>query len=382
MKIAIVRKKYTFHGGAESYINYLIKYLISKGHEIYIYSIKWQKPKEQDLPVFFKKIPVISFNSFFRDLTFTIFGYFILKRDRKNLDIIQSHDKFLIQDIYRAGDGCHIQWLKERWKRAGFFRKLSFFINPYHWLILAIERKIFKGKKYKKIIAISEMVKKDIVDNYGVNPDDIVVIYNAIDCEKFSRNEKEKFRNEIRQRLNIDRNDFVVLFVGSGFERKGVRYLIESVEKVAYPLTVLIVGKGNPEKYKRYIKNQNIIFTGAQREIEKFYAASDLFVFPSMYEPFGLVVLEAMASGLPVITTRLTGASEIIVHGKTGFVVEVPENTEEIAKYISILIRNHEIYTEISRNALLAAHQFTIRNVFEKIEQIYHELRGNGHIFY
>ncbi len=147
MKIAIVRKKYTFHGGAESYINSLIKYLIEKGHEIYIYSIKWQAPSDTALPVTFKKIPAIPLNSFLRDLSFAVFGYFILKKDRKNLDIIQAHDKILIQDIYRAGDGCHIQWLKERWKRVSFIKKITIALNPYHWLILLIERTIFKGKK-------------------------------------------------------------------------------------------------------------------------------------------------------------------------------------------------------------------------------------------
>lgn len=374
MKIAIVRKKYTFHGGAESYINELIRYLISKGHEIYIYSIKWEKPVEQSFPVFFKKIPALSFNSFLRDLTFAVSGYFILKRDRKNLDIIQSHDKFLIQDIYRAGDGCHIQWLKERWKRVSFLKKLAILINPYHWLILTLERIIFKGKRYKKIIAISELVKNNIVENYRVNPDDILVIYNCIDYEKFANQNKQIERKYIRQSFGIEENEFVILFVGSGFERKGVKYLIEAAEKVEFPVTILIVGKGNPEKYKKYIKKQKVIFCGTQKKIEKFYAASDLFVFPTMYEPFGLVILEAMASGLPVITTKLCGASEIIVNDKTGFVVEVPENTEEIAKYISILIENRQLYMEISKNASLSAHQFSIEKVFEKIEKIYYEL--------
>ncbi|MEN2986546.1 MAG: glycosyltransferase family 4 protein [Thermodesulfovibrionaceae bacterium] len=371
MKIAIVRKKYTFHGGAESYINELIKFLISQGHEVLIYSINWQKPQEQSLPITFKKIPVLSFNSFFRDLTFAVFGYFILKKERKNIDIIQSHDKFLIQDLYRAGDGCHIQWLKERWKRVGIFKKLSIAMNPYHWLILALEKAIFKGKRYKKIIAISELVRNNIINNYKVNPDDIIVIYNCIDYNRFASQNKPINRKEIRESFGIDENDFVVLFVGSGFERKGVKYLIEAAEKVKYPLTVLIVGKGDSKKYKKYIKRQKIVFCGPQRKIEKFYSASDLFVFPTIYEPFGLVVLEAMAAGLPVITTKLSGASEIILNGENGFVVDRPEDTDKIADYIDILIENRELYSHISKKAQTTASQFTMDKILQEIDKLY-----------
>ncbi len=95
------------------------------------------------------------------------------------------------------------------------------------------------------------MVKKNIVENYSVDPDDIMVIYNAIDYAKFAEINKQQYRRQIREKFGINDNEFVLLFVGSGFERKGVKYLIESAEKVRYPLTVLIVGKGDSEKYKK-----------------------------------------------------------------------------------------------------------------------------------
>lgn len=371
MKIAILRKKYTSHGGAEGYLNNLIDYLIKKGHKVYVYSLKWNK--EGTASICYRKLSALPLGSFLRDLTFAISSYFVLKNDRDKLDLIQSHDKTLLQDIYRADDGCHIQWLKERWKRIGLIKKISIFLNPHHWLILLIERIIFKKKKFKKIIAISEMVKQNIIKNYNVNPADIEVIYNGIDIDRFKFLNKKSLRFEIRQRFSISDSDFVVLFVGSSFERKGVKYLIEAAEKVKSPLTILIVGKGPARKYQKYIKKQRVIFCGPQKEVHKFYAASDAFVFPTMYEPFGLVILEALASGLPVITTRLSGASEIISDGTQGFVVNKPENIGEIAQKISYLMDKKE-NQRMGREAMNLAEKFSFQRHIESIIELYNSM--------
>ena len=124
MKIAILRKKYTFHGGAEGFSQSLIAQLADAGHEVHIYAIKWEgSPSWKNISV--HKVPAITFNSFLRDLTFAISSFFLLKKQRGFFDIIQTHDKTFYQDIYRAGDGCHIEWLRQRWKRTGFSGKLS-----------------------------------------------------------------------------------------------------------------------------------------------------------------------------------------------------------------------------------------------------------------
>ncbi|MDH4029039.1 MAG: glycosyltransferase family 4 protein, partial [Nitrospirota bacterium] len=342
--------------------------------------------------------------SFLRDMTFAVSSYFLLKKQRGNFDIIQTHDKTLLQDIYRAGDGCHIEWLRQRWKRIGIFRKASIALNPYHWLILLLERMVLKGRRFKKIIAISEMVKKNIIDNYGVPAGDIEVIYNGVDTNKFHPDNKERYRKEIRQQYGLGENDLVALFVGSGFERKGVRYLIEAIEALSGPVTALIVGKGSEKKvgkispnpslpkrgnvrfplWKRGMKGdfqrkQKTIFCGPQRDIRKYYAAADIFVFPTMYEPFGNVHLEALASGLPVITTRNSGASEIIKDGTHGFVVSGPEDTEGIANGIRAFINEPEKLQAMSRNARALAEEFTFDKHMEKMLALYETIRsGRG----
>lgn len=377
MKIAVLRKQYTFHGGAEGYSGSFIERLAQEGHEIHIFAIKWQVNSSHN-NVHFHKVPALTFNSFFRELTFAISSFIIMKKRRRYFDIIQTHDKTFYQDIYRAGDGCHIEWLKQRWQRTNLWGKLSIVFNPYHWLILDLERSIFKQHRYKKIIAISELVKTNIIGNYGVTLADIEVIYNGVDIDKFHPANKNKYRTEIRQKHGLKDSDFVVLFMGSGFERKGVGYLIKAVETIPHQLAVLIAGKGDAKKFSNVIKRQRIIFCGPQKDNYKYYAAADLFVFPTVYEPFGNVHLEALASGLPVITTKNSGAAEIIKDDIHGFVIQTPEDFQITAEKINLLLNNRNKLEAMGINARQLAEEFTFEKHINKILALYERVIAEG----
>ncbi|MEW6002434.1 MAG: glycosyltransferase family 4 protein [Nitrospirota bacterium] len=377
MKIGIVRKKYIYHGGSESFSQNFMKRLSKEGHEIHIFAMKWQVNRGIE-NIFFHKVPALTFNSFLRDLTFAIFSFIILKRQREDFDVIQSHDKTLFQDVYRAGDGCHIEWLRQRWKREGFSGKLSIILNPYHWTILILERMIFNGHRFKKVVAISELVKKNITDNYYVSEKDIEVVYNGVDLERFNPKNREIYRKEVRKLYSITDDDIVILFVGSGFERKGVEYLLKAVEGISRPLTILIVGRGSERRFKNLIKRQKVIFCGPQEEVQRYYAASDIFVFPTIYEPFGNVHLEALASGLPVITTKLSGAAEIIQEGLQGFIIDRPENIEAIAEKIEHLMereRNKKMGFEARR----LAERFSLESHAQEMLRIYRQSKKRTH---
>ena len=367
MKIAILRKKYTFHGGAEGFSQSLITQLSGEGHEVHIYAIAWTgEPPARN--VYFHKVPAVTFNSFLRDLTFALSSKRQVARD--HYDVIQSHDKTLYQDIYRAGDGCHSEWLRQRWRRTGLFGRLSMLLNPYHWLILGLERSIFKKHRYRKIMAISEMVKRNIIEHYGVPADDIVVIFNGVDLERFHPKNKERYRQEVRRQYGVTDTEFVTLFVGSGFERKGVKYLLEAAELLDVPVTIMIVGKGSEEKFRHGVRKQRVIFCGPQKQIERYYAAADAFVFPTIYEPFGNVHLEALASGLPVITTKNSGASEVIEQGRNGFVVKAPEDIRAIAEGMQKLL-DRDLLRAMAGEARRTAEKFTFERYTGEIMGLY-----------
>ena len=371
MKIALIRKKYSFHGGAERHSHDLIAHLTKAGHEVHVYAAKWEDGAE-DKNLKFHRVPWIKLTSIIRDLSFALSSYFILKK--ADFDVIQSQDKTLVQDIYFAGDGCHIEWLKQRWKRKKMFGRLAIALNPYHWMILAIERMIFNGHRFKRIVAISELVKRNILDNYRVDPADISVVYHGVDLEKYTPENKNRYRQEIRRQYSIADDASVILFVGSGFERKGVEFLIKAAELVSEPVTVLIVGKGSEKKYSKYAAGKNVVFCGPQKDIYKYYGASDVFVSPAVYEPFGLVYLEALASGLPVITSKNAGAAEIIQDGITGYVVQEPEDVKAMAEKIESVLNDNSRLHLISTNARLLAEKFTFEKHVSSMQTIYENI--------
>ncbi|RMG70833.1 MAG: glycosyltransferase family 1 protein, partial [Nitrospirae bacterium] len=218
--------------------------------------------------------------------------------------------------------------------------------------------------------AISNLVKENIIEHYGVDEKLIDVIYNAVDLERFYPENKKRYRNEVRETYGIPQDRIVILFVGSGFERKGLSYLIKAVELIKEPLTLMVVGKGKSEKLKKLIKRQQVIFCGPQKNIERFYASADIFAFPTIYEPFGNVHLEALASGLPVITTVLSGASEIITDGKEGFVLKNPEDTVTLKTYIEHFM-DETILKQMSENARSLAERFSFDRHIEETLRLY-----------
>ncbi|MBT6661881.1 MAG: glycosyltransferase family 4 protein, partial [Nitrospina sp.] len=185
------------------------------------------------------------------------------------------------------------------------------------------------------------------------------------------------FRDEIRKQLRISDEEVMILFVGSGFERKGLEYLIKSVQYLKQKnWKLVLVGKGKWKKYLNFASEENrgkITHLEPIDEIEKLYAAADFFILPSIYEPFGNANLEALASGLPIITSRNCGVSEIITPKKEGIILEEPSDFKAMAKAIDYLMdsKNRE---PMRQSARLLAEKFTQERNASEMLQIYQKL--------
>jgi len=235
-------------------------------------------------------------------------------------------------------------------------------LNPLHPLYMYIERRCFE--KATKIIANSEMVKNEIISAYGVDSDKISVVYSGIELKQFTYEYSFK---RLAQEFPIKENSSIILFVGSGFKRKGVYEFLnilaalESREVIAF-----VVGKEkNIEYYKSLAQElgiaSRVFFTGARLDVDDFYAVSDIFLFPTHYEPFGNVILEAMNMKNVVFTTRQCGASELL---SQGFIMENPTDFSLVGK-INKLLGNAQDLKAIKENNRIKSKQFSIEKNLE-----------------
>lgn len=378
MKIAFIRKRYTPYGGAERYTASLIKYLTDKGHEIHIFANSWDSNHHSD--AVYHYIPIIKGASFLKVLSFAFFTKRIIKKYR--FDIIHSFERTLCQDIYRAGDGCHKEWLIQKKKAASFLENLVTFINPLNFTILAIEDIIFKKANYKLIIANSKRGKEEIIKHYNVPGDKIEVVYNGVDLSEYNPANKRLFRDDVRLTMDIGKKDILILFTGSGFKRKGLKYLLYAMALLAdkkgnMPVRLLVAGHGNLLKYMMITKRLGIKdyvkFIGPYPYMKKFYAAADIFVLPSLYEPFSNACCEAMASGLSVITSKISGVSELIQEGENGFILNDPTDAGEITDKICVLF-NSEERIRIGNNARETIERYDMESQVTRITEIYERI--------
>lgn len=351
MKLAIICRPFVFHGGLETATAGLIGALVRQGHEVHLFSTRGQ----HDIPgVRVHRLPVIGEPSLARILLFALAARAAVSRER--FDVIQSHERTLVQDVYRAGEGCHRAYLEVRARQLGPLLGAALWANPSHRALLSLERKIFSANGTRRIVAISRLGKAEMHRLYGPPESRVSVIYNGVDQERFHPANRERYRRETRDALGIPKNAWVVLFVGSGFERKGLGPLIEGFALMKdHGSRLVVVGKGNQAPYRaraaRLGVADRIAWLGPRPDIERYYAAADAVALPALYEPFGNVHLEALASGLPVLASARAGGSEVVSHGKNGWIVNDPESAQEIREGLEALRAGGESWRDVARAA-------------------------------
>ncbi|MFZ3064937.1 MAG: glycosyltransferase family 4 protein [Nitrospirota bacterium] len=378
-KIAILIENFDKKGGSERRTYELVKQLKQRGYNITVFANSWSNTSTPEGEgINFVKVPMTRWPfRFMAPLTYAFFADRAIKKE--DFDIIHSQTRTYYQDVATLGGGCHRAWIDE-----GSSLKL---LDPFHRAVLSIEKRQFQNGNYKRIIVNSRLSKNGILKFYPVPDERIKVIHNGVDAERFNPINKEKYRTEIRKKHNLSDDDFVILYVGSGFKRKGVSYLIEAVARLGNDyinknsIRLLIVGKDNLMPYKRLAAqngiDKNVIFVDYAGETEKYYAASDIFALPTFFDPFANVTLEAMASGLPVITTKKNGASEIIEDGKDGFVINTPSEIDAIAEKIRALL-NSKMRNEMGNMAREKSKGFTWDRMAEETLKVYDEIRASG----
>jgi len=299
MKIGFVRRGYSPTGGAEAYLQRLAHGVAAEGHQpVLISSRDWpQAAWPNDLVV---HVDGVSPLRFAREV----------ERASSACDVVFSLERIFSCDVYRAGDGVHRAWLERRRRFESPWRRLTRWTNPKHRELLQLERCVFSTQRTRLVIANSRMVHDEIVTHYGYPADRIKIIPNGYDAPPLVSGLREKRRAE----LGVASDAFVVLFAGSGWERKGLQTALDAVRDL--PAARLIVaGKGSVSKFRA---PANALFVGPRMNLQPDFAAADAFALPTVYDPFSNACLEALAAGLPVLTTSANGFSEVITDGIHG----------------------------------------------------------------
>jgi len=383
VKIAFVRKAYSPYGGAERYLGQLLERLSQQGHEIHVFAHRWEYEKEavkgERTRILFHRVPMVSAPSFLEALSFAFFSKRLLQRE--NFDIIHSFERTLYQDIYRAGDGCHREWLVQRRKMDPWLKRLFHPLNPLHRSLLFLEKRLFQSPQLRKIIANSQRGKEEIIRHYGIPAEKIEVIHNGVDLQTFHPRNIALYRKPFREELGIQAQALVILFLGSGFRRKGLAPLLNAfcqVKKEIPGVFLIVVGKDRTEEYNKRARRmgagREVLFLGPSKRAPELYAASDLFALPTFYDPFSNACLEAMATGIPVLTTLTNGVAELIEDQKNGFLIPDPTYVDEIAGKIKTFFYNRN-RTSMGEKARESCSHLDMDSVLNRLIAIYEELK-------
>ncbi len=316
LTIGLVRRGHSEVGGAEAYLKRLARGLSESGHVVRLFTdASWPSREWSWGPI-----------TRLRGETAQRFADELGKVEpKKQCDVLLSLERIWKCDLYRAGDGIHQAWLQRRAAIARFPRRLFDRFNAKHRETLALEKALFSGGA-RRVIANSEMVKREAQEYYGYPAERIDVVRNGVPLAEFRFDPGA--RGTRRRALRLREDEIAVLLVGSGWERKGVRFAVQAIASLGGKFRLLLAGRG-----RRHIARAPFVQRlGAVRDLPSLYAAADIFLLPTLYDPFSNACLEALAAGLPVITTRANGFSEIIEPGVHGSIVENATNVPHLCE--------------------------------------------------
>jgi UDP-glucose:(heptosyl)LPS alpha-1,3-glucosyltransferase len=366
MKLLIIARPFVFHGGVERATAGLVQALIAHGYDVHLATPPGQVPMPGAT---LHRLAVPRLPRAARALVLAAVARSLAART--DWDIVQSHERTLRQHIYRAGEGCHRAYLESRDRRSS--RGL------YHRVLLALERRVFERTPW--IVAIAQAGKREIEAMYQVSPERVAVIYNGVDLERFHPRNREMHRAAARVEAGLPAGAWTAIFVGSGFDRKGLATAIEALAQMKDRETRLAVaGKGDAAQYRaladRLGVGERVTWLGPRPDLERWYAAADACVLPSRYEPFGNVHLEALASGLPVVASAKAGGSELIRPGLNGAIVD-PRDARAVAGALAELRdANPGRAASMVAAARASAEPFTYRAQAEAFARLYGECRA------
>jgi UDP-glucose:(heptosyl)LPS alpha-1,3-glucosyltransferase len=375
MKIALLRQRVTALGGAETTLSYLVRGLAAAGHVVTVYGTDGEAAARAALgpEVGYMRVPVWGGKTL-RVLSFALNSRSLLNRVRGQ--VVFSLERVLSPQVYRAGDGCHREWLARRAPYLSLLARATQRLSPFHRTMLLIELRLFAFPGLKRVIANSRQVRDEVIRHYNVDAARVRVIYNGLDRRRFQPLGAQ-VRSELRCRLGVPDDAGIVLFVGSGFKRKGLAFLLQAFSSLSDKTCLLwVVGKGNSAPYQRAAGRLGVAdrvrFWGPAAETAPFYQAATVLALPTLYDPCSNVVLEALACGLPVTTTAANGAAEFLTPGENGAIIPQPEDITGLSEALALFLdqsRDPQVRQSATQAVAGLSWEATVAQTLEVLEE-------------
>jgi len=366
-KIAVVVPKYGLVGGGERFASEITERLArDENLEIHVFANRWVAGSDR---ITFHKVPKIVFPRFLGPLVFA--WYVKWKTGRMNFDLVHSHHWILNADIFSAHGVPHAGWVRNVRKKSP---------SLYDRAVIYIENRIMREGAKTCFLPVSSLAVEAFRQEYAELPGKWEIVHPGVNVARFSTPDRAACRAEIRGKYGIGAADVLLLFVGMNFEVKGLDTIIAALAKarIARPeanIRLLVVGRGDEGKYGKLAHSlgiaEAVIFAGTQVEgLERYYRAADIFILLSAFDTFGMVVLEAMAAGLPVIVSPNVGAKDLVQEGINGFILPSPQDVEAGADRI-VRLSGREQRETMGAAATLTASMHDWEKLAEKMAKIY-----------
>lgn len=377
MRIALSIEKFDpALGGGERYAFNFASQLRDAGHDVHVYTLPASLPDAGFTYHWVHIPPRFPRWHFARNAR-----HLLLNSD---YDLIHGFGKSVFMDVFRPGGGVHRAWQDHEMRllpdrRARLRKRVQQLGSINQQLVLLLERQQFGPGGRHLIIAISEMVKAEIQRYYGCEAERIRVVHCGADLDRFNADARRRHRQAARATLALDDDELLVLFLGNNFERKGLAPLARAMTPLAArlsrPFRVLAVGDGNAEPARRIAAAaglaDRLLHVAQTDDPVPYYAAADIFCLPSYYDPCANAVVEALAMGLPVVTSTTTGCGEILTPGLEGYQVDA-DDAEGLAARLAEFA-DDGLRARASLAALALAAQRPLARDFKLIMDVYEE---------
>ena len=362
MKIAFVVHDYHRLGGHSRYTFELAE-RFAREHEVHVFANRIEE--EGSAPIRFHRIPALRTTALTTILSFQIPATAAIG---SGFDVVHAQGLSCFGANVITAHICSQTWYESR-------RSSNDPVRPHEHVFASIvnraERALYRRSGNAEIIAVSRLIARNLNDAYG-RSDRVSVIYHGVDLERFSPSNRATYRGALRRDLGIPDSALVALWVGD--LRKGAITAIDAIAD-ATGWRLHFVSRTAPDRYIEHAAQRGVSdrvsFSPHSSRIEEYYAASDAFLFPSAYDAFGMVVTEAMASGIPVLVSRAAGASELVEDGVSGHVLESPHDGAEAARHLNAWSADRSVLARQGDAARAAVQPYTWDAIAEQTLAVY-----------